>query len=139
MALSLIKVLCVDDNKLVGGAIRAKLERAGGFEWIGQLPTAEHLVDEAVRSSPDVVLLDIDMPGRDPFSALKELSVRCPGVRALMLSGHVSRALVDRAIEAGAWGYFSKDDDIESMLTTIHDVARGQFALGPDVRAELMR
>ena len=134
-----IKVLCVDDNELVGGAIRAKLEWAGGFEWVGQLPTADHLLEEAERVRPDVVLLDIDMPGRDPFSALEELTVRFPEVRALMLSGHISRGLVDRAIEAGAYGYFSKDDDFASMLDTIQDVARGNFALGPEVRAELLR
>jgi two-component system response regulator DesR len=139
MSLSLIKVLCVDDNELVGSAIRAKLEWAGGYEWVGQLPTADDLIEVAERVRPDVVLLDIDMPGRDPFSALEELTIRHPEVRALMLSGHISRALVDRAIEAGACGYFSKDDDITSMLNTIQDVARGNFALGPDVRAELLR
>ena len=135
----MIKVLCVDDNQFVGGAIKAKLDRAGGFEWLGQLPNANNMVDVAQRLNPDVILLDIDMPGRDPFAALMELSERCPEVRALMFSGHVSRALVDRAIQAGAWGYFSKDDDVDSMLDTIQDVARGGFALGSDVRAELFQ
>jgi DNA-binding NarL/FixJ family response regulator len=137
MTLTSIKVLCVDDNLLVGGSLKAKIKRLKAYEWMGHLTTADHLVDEAVRLNPDVVLLDVDMPGRDPFAALAELSKLCPDMRVLMLSGQVSRTLVDRAMAAGAWGYFSKEDDIESMLSTIVDTIRGDFALGPNASAAL--
>lgn len=131
-----IKVLCVDDNKLVADAIRIKLELAGGYSWVGQLKSADDLVEAAQQLAPDVVLLDVDMPGKDPFIALEELTTECPDVRVLMLSGHVRAALIDRAIEAGAWGYLSKSEPVQSMMSAIQRVASGEFVLGSDVRSE---
>ena len=77
------------------------------------------------------------MPGKDPFQALSELSEVCPETRAIMFSGYVSQRLVDRAIEAGAWGYVSKHDADTTLISAIRRVAGGEFVLGPDVRQEL--
>lgn len=131
-----IRVLCVDDNDLVVDAIGVKLSLAGGFEWLGQLNDATDLAGEVQRRRPDVVLLDIDMPGRDPFDALVELTDRCPTVRVLMFSGHIRGELIDRAIDAGAWGYLSKHEETESIVTAIRRVASGEFVLGIDAEAE---
>lgn len=131
-----IRVLCVDDNNLVVDAIGIKLRLAGGFDWLGQLAHADDLTDEVEQRQPDVVLLDIDMPGRDPFAALEELTLRYPDVRVLMFSGHIRSELVDRAIEAGAWGYLSKHADTETIVSAIRRVAGGEFVLGRDSNAE---
>lgn len=131
-----IRVLCVDDNRFVAEAIELKLKSEGGFEWCGRLAGAERLVDEASRIRPDVVLLDIDMPGKDAFESLAELAAAHPEVRTVMLSGHVRRELIDRSLEAGAWGYVSKNDGVASIVAAIRQVAKGEVALGPDVAAE---
>lgn len=135
-----IRVLCVDDNDLVAEAVRMKLGIEGGrFEWVGQLRSADRLVQETWHSRPQVVLLDIDMPGRDVFDALKELNELFPNVRVIMLSGYVERDLIERAIEAGAWGYIAKREGADLIVRAIDQVSRGEFALGPDVQREYRR
>jgi DNA-binding NarL/FixJ family response regulator len=134
-----IKILCVDDNDMVADAIQLKVRMAEGMTWLARLPDAGSLVQTARDLCPDVVLLDIDMPGKDPFAALEELSAACPEARVLMLSGHVRADLLDRAVEAGAWGYISKGDGIESIIDGIRLVATGQFAMGPNISGECAR
>jgi two-component system response regulator DesR len=135
-----IRVLCVDDNDLVVEAIQIKLSHSRQeFEWLGQLSTADHLVTTAMHERPDVVLLDIDMPGRDPFAALAQLSELFPQVRVIMLTGYVRRDLIDRAVEAGAWGYISKHDGADILIDAIHNVMRGEFVMGPHAEEEYRR
>ena len=131
-----IKVLCVDDNFLVAEGIKIKLMLAGGFEWLGQLAEADDLLKEVQEKHPDVVLLDIDMPGKDAFVALEELNALGLGTRVIMVSGHVRTELVDRAVEAGAWGYVSKGEGSDQIITAIRDVMDGKFVMGPEVAAE---
>lgn len=130
-----ISVLCVDDNGHVADALRLKFGAAGGFQWRGWLPDADQLVSTALRDAPSVVLLDIDMPGSDPFDALSDLAARCPKCRVIIFSGHVRRELIDRALDAGAWGYVSKNDGEDALLSAVRLVAAGELALSPEVRA----
>jgi DNA-binding NarL/FixJ family response regulator len=62
-----------------------------------------------------------------------------PNMRVVILSGHVRRELIDRAIESGAWGYVSKHDGADAVVAAIRSVARGEFTLGPEVQAEYRR
>lgn len=134
-----IKVLCVDDNDLVAEGIRMKLNMTDRFQWLGQLRSAEELVQTVLHTRPHVVLLDIDMPGKDVFVAMQELSELFPNVRVVMLSGYVQQRLIDRAIESGAWGYVSKSDGADTVLNAITRVVEGEFTLGPDVEDEYRR
>jgi len=130
-----VKVLCVDDNDFVAEAVLAKLRKAGGFEWLGHLPSADELIEVARRDRPDVILLDVDMPGADPFEAMRELLGHCPDVRVIVFSGHVRPELLERAIRLGAWGYISKSDGENALVEGIRSVADGEFALSPEVEA----
>lgn len=132
-----ISVLCVDDNRFVAEAVAAKLRLAGGFRWAGSLDSAEHLVETAVRCAPDIILLDVDMPGTDPFEAMRELSRRGSAARVIIFSGYLHPDLLDRAIRIGAWGYITKSDGEEALLAGIHRVAAGEFALSPEVQASM--
>jgi DNA-binding NarL/FixJ family response regulator len=130
-----ISILCVDDNEHVADALRLKFTASGGFQWRGWLPDAGQLVSTALRDPPSIVLLDLDMPGADPFDALADLAARCPQCRVIIFSGHVRRELIDRALDAGAWGYVSKNDGEEALLAAVLLVASGELALSPEVRA----
>lgn len=134
-----IGILCVDDNPHVADALKIKLARAGGFEWKGWLADADTLVDFAQQHCPTLVIIDIDMPGRDPFEALAELVERCPESRAVMFSGHVRMELIAKAVEAGAWGYASKNDGEGELVAVLRRVVAGEFALSPEVQATLDR
>src|SRR5690606_23873630 len=90
-----VKVLCVDDNAAVAEAIELKLGLEPSLRWVGRLEAADGLLDEVATTGAQVVLLDIDMPGRDPFHALEELSQKFPDVRAIMLSGYIGDDLID--------------------------------------------
>lgn len=129
-----IRVLCVDDNHLVADALHLKLRLEGNFEWGGWVREAEPMLQAARRCRAEVVLLDIDMPGRDVFEALRELVQGLPEARVLVFSGHVRPDFVERAIENGAWGYISKNDGEQSLIDGIRAVARGEFVLSPSVQ-----
>lgn len=127
-------VLCVDDNAAVAEAVRVKLTRHKEFAWKGSLPAADELVTVCRRDCPDLVVLDADMPGRDPFEALAELTEECPGIRAVMFSGHVRRDFISRSMEAGAWGYVSKNDGEDALLDVLRKVMIGSIAFSPEAK-----
>jgi DNA-binding NarL/FixJ family response regulator len=103
------------------------------MEFVGRLVSAEDLVNEAKRVRPDVILMDIEMPGPDPFEALEDLRRQCPSIRVIILSAYVRDHYIDAAVNAGAWGYLCKDDDPETIIHAIRDVAGGAFVFGPNV------
>lgn len=128
-----IRVFCVDDHAFLIEGLHARLSTAPDMEFVGQLSSAEDLVAEAKRTKPDVVLLDIEMPGPDPFEAMEDLRRQCPAVRIIMLSAYVRDHYIDAAVNAGAWGYLCKDDEPDSIIHAIRDVAGGAFVFGPNV------
>lgn len=136
---SAIRVLCVDDNPFVLDALRVKLRIEPGFECLDPLATADGLASQVRALRPSVVVLDLDMPGLDPLDALNEVADIRPETRVVMYTGHVRAELVDRAVELGAWGYVSKNDSADVLLDAIRSVNRGEFFLGPDVRAVFER
>jgi len=127
-----IRVLCVDDNELIAEAIHRRLRREPDFEWIGWLARASELAEVAARSMPDVVVLDVDIPGDDAFQAVRELARACPTARALMLSGHANRDYIEAAVAAGAWGYIFKSEDTDTIIDAMRQVAKGGFILRPE-------
>ncbi len=127
-----LRVLCVDDNPLVIEALAIKLGLLGGFEWLTPVEDASLMVESVDRQHPDVVLLDLDMPGCDPLEALGDLVARASPARVLIFSGHTRPDLVERAIDAGAWGFVSKHADVETIVGSIRRVASGEFLLGPE-------
>src|SRR5262245_53295442 len=120
-----ISVLCVDDNFLVVEGIRVKLSMTGGFTWLGHLSDANGLIEKVRADSPNIVLLDIDMPGRSALEALADLSAQHPNTRVIVISGHVRPDLIDRALNAGAWGYVSKGDEVDAIVDAILRVSEG--------------
>lgn len=127
-----VRVLCVDDNFLVIDSLVARLGQESWIEVAGTLSQADEITAAVERSRVDVVLLDVDMPGRDSFAALQELSERHPHVRTIMLSGHVRAELIDRAVACGAWGYLSKSVGAEVVVEAIRAVRDGEFALSTE-------
>ncbi|HZW10336.1 MAG TPA: response regulator transcription factor [Phycisphaerales bacterium] len=130
-------VLCVDDNPHVSDALRSMLHRTPNLRWIGTLPDATDLLERVESERPDIVILDLDMPGPDPFEVLATLSERCPDSKTIVFTGHVRRDYIDRAVEAGAWGYVSKNEAEDRLFEAIGQVLDGRFAFSPEVRATL--
>lgn len=134
-----ITVLCVDDHAVLIEGLKAQFAIDGRIEIIGRLPDATRLVAETMRLMPRVVLLDIEMPGPDAFVTASRLCQVCPTVRIIVLSAHISDALISAAYNADVRGYFAKSDELEDIVSGIREVARskpGSFLLSPKVREQ---
>jgi len=130
-----LSVLCVDDNLHVADALRLKLSRESAFEWQGWLTTADDLIATVERDHPALVLLDLDLPGRDPLTVTAELTQRCHAARVVVFSGLVRADLIDLALDAGVWGYVSKNDGEGELISALLKVGNGDIALSPEVAA----
>lgn len=134
MTMRPIRVLCVDDHSFLVEGLKARFGLERDIEFVGWMPTAEGLVGEAKRLRPDVILLDIEMPGPDSFDAAAELHRLLPESRVVMLSAYVRDQYISAAVKAGAWGYFSKSDTADDIVEGIRKIAHGEFAFSPAVR-----
>lgn len=128
-----IRVLCVDDHGLLAEGLRVRLGAERDFEVVGWLPDADRLLEEARRLEPDVVLMDVEMPGSDPFEVTTDLRRARPAIKVVMLTAHVRDHYMSAAFKAGVSGYFSKTDDLGVLVDGLRRIARGDFVLGPSV------
>lgn len=132
-----IRVLCVDDHAVLVEGLKARFEVDGGIEIVGRLATAARLEEEVQRLRPDVVILDIEMPGPDAFEMTDRMRRKHPGIRVIVLSAHIRDAFISASFRAGVCAYFAKADELEDIVRGIHEVTRstsGSFLLGPRVR-----
>jgi DNA-binding NarL/FixJ family response regulator len=141
-----VKIACVDDNEWIGESIRRVLHRREGLSWSGWFNSCRSfMADEQSRSAagggtdPLVVVLDLDIPGEDAFTTIATITRECPSARVLILSGYLGADLVDRALQAGAWGYISKNETPAAVVEVISRVASGEVALSPAVVEEYQR
>lgn len=133
-----IRVLCVDDHAVLVEGLRAKFAIENRIRIVGSLASAERLLEETARLGPDIILLDIEMPGPDVFEMADRLRHAHPGLRFVFLSAHVRDGYLAAAYKCGAWGYFAKGDELNDIVAGIGEVARssaGTFVMGPKVRA----
>ena len=132
-----MRVLCVDDPALLVEGRRAQFAIDNRIRVVGYLSSATELLDAVGRLKPDVVLLDIEMPGPDVFEMADRMRHQHPGVRFVFLSAHVRDGYLAAAYKSGAWGYFSKSDDLDEIVKGLVEVGTsrgGTFVMGPKVR-----
>jgi DNA-binding NarL/FixJ family response regulator len=127
-----IRVLSVEDNEFVADALARKLAGDPDFHWMGWVRSIEELDGKGrgAEGPPDVVCMDLDMPGQDAYQMIRFLQHAYPDCRVLMLTGHVDVDNIDKAIDAGAWGYLSKAEESRTIVDSIRRVADGHFVLG---------
>lgn len=133
-----VRVLCVDDHEVLVEGLKAQFSIDGGVRCVAALPSAENLIDAVQQHRPDVVVLDIEMPGPDVFEMADRLHHLHPGVRFVFLSAHIRDGYLAAAYRCGASGYFAKGDDVAEIVEGLRRVARcaeGTFVMGAKVRA----
>jgi DNA-binding NarL/FixJ family response regulator len=131
-----IRLLCVDDHAVLVEGLKAQFAIEGSIRVVGRLPSAERLLEETAALNPDVVLLDIEMPGPDVFEMADRLRHAHPQLRFAFLSAHIRDGYLASAYKCGAWGYFAKGDELEDIAAGIQEIARstgGTFVMGPKV------
>lgn len=132
-----ITVLIADDHAVVRMGFRLLLETTDDIRVIAETPDGEELCSLYAELRPDVVIMDVSMPGMGGISATRRLVERHPKIRILVLSAHMDSIHPRRALKAGAKGYLTKRSAAEALVRAIRQVARGGSYLEPSIAQEL--
>jgi NarL family two-component system response regulator LiaR len=135
----MIRVLIVDDHAIVRKGILALLSEAGGFEVVAEAGDGQEAVSRAEELRPDVILMDLLMPGMDGIEATRRITGHQPGARILVLTSFAADDKVFPAIKAGASGYLLKDSSPEELVRAIRQVHRGEPSLHPAIARKLLQ
>ena len=133
-----VRVALVDDHRLVRVGLRSLLESTPGFTVVGEAGDGREAVDLVAATEPDVVLMDLSMPGVDGVTATRAIAAAHPEVRVLVLTSFTDRARVQEVLAAGATGYVLKDAEPDDLLAAVRAAARGHVPLDPRVAGALL-
>lgn len=126
-----IRVMLVDDHAVVRSGTRLLLERDGRFEVVLELDQGESAVSQFLSAAPDVVVLDLNLPGISGLEVTRQLLKQDQAARILIFSIHEERTYVARALEAGASGFLSKSSSAEEIIEAIYRVGCGETLQNP--------
>jgi DNA-binding NarL/FixJ family response regulator len=134
-----IRVLIVDDHRIVLDGLSALLDSVDDIDVVGEADNGEEAVALADTAHPDVVLMDVEMPGIGGVEATRRITAAHPDVAVVMLTMYGEDEFVFAALRAGAHGYLLKGAQQEDVVRTIGAVARGDAVFGPDVARRVLR
>jgi NarL family two-component system response regulator LiaR len=133
-----IRVLVVDDHAIVRKGIRALLAEIKGIEVIGEARDGQEAMDQVDALHPDVILMDLVMPGVDGIEATRQIAADGASPRILVLTSFAGDDKVFPAIQAGALGYLLKDSEPADLVEAIHQVHRGEPSLQPSIAQKVL-
>ena len=134
----MLRVMLVDDHALVRSAVRGALD-APDIEVVAEASSAEAALDEALRARPDIILLDVDMPGMSGLQLIRELRPRLPDTQIVMLSVSGDDRNVVEAMRHGAAGYLTKDLGPEALQRAVRGIRQGDLAMSRRMAARTLR
>jgi DNA-binding NarL/FixJ family response regulator len=132
------RIYLVDDHSILRDGLRRLLESEGNFTVCGEAGNAKTAIPEIMRLEPELVIVDITLPGIDGIELMKALRVQSPRIRMLVLSMHDESLFAERALRAGALGYVMKQSSSKHLLTAIHTVLKDQVYLHPAISSRLI-
>lgn len=136
--MSAIRVLIVDDHALLREGLRALLKTAGDIEVVGEAVDGQQAIEACLEVDPDVVLMDVAMPGLGGLEASLEIRRRQPRIRVLVLTQYDDREYVARFLKAGVAGYVLKRAAASDLISAIRSVHRGGLVLDPGVARDAL-
>jgi DNA-binding NarL/FixJ family response regulator len=134
----MIRVMLVDDHRLVRAGLTSLLASAPDVEVVAEADDGARAVDKVADADPDVVLMDLSMPGLDGVSATRRIVADRPGTKIVVLSSFSDVSRVREAIAAGAVGYVLKDCTPDELLAAVRSAALGHTPLDPRVAGALL-
>ncbi len=126
-------ILLVDDHEVVRIGLKALLEHKDQFEVVAEATTAKEAVEMVEKHHPNVVLMDVRLPGPSGIEATEEITKRWPDVRVVIITSYAEDEMLFSAIRAGASGYVLKQIGAEGLITAIEAACRGEALLDPAV------
>ena len=139
MRLVNIRVLLADDHKMLLAGLRALIEKEAGLEVVGEAADGRTALSMARKQSPDVVVMDIAMPGLNGVEATRQITAQVPGAKVIALSMHSEEKLVKAMLAAGASGYVLKECAFEELAHAVRWVAKGKTYLSPGIADIVVR
>ena len=133
-----IRLLIADDHLIVRQGLRLILETEDGFELVGEASDGAEAVKLAGELHPDVIMMDLRMPGMDGLTAIEQLAEKQPEIAIVILTTFNEDDLMVRGLRAGAKGFLLKDTNRETLFDSIRAAARGETLLKPDVMSRLL-
>lgn len=133
-----MRVLIVDDHKMMRQGLRALLEREPDIEVVGEAENGRLALRLAGETSPDVVLMDVAMPSLNGVDATRQLLAACPRTKVVGLSMHRSVRFVASMLQAGASGYVLKDRAFDELIQAVREAAAGGSYLSPPLLTEVL-
>jgi len=133
-----IRIMITDDHQVVREGFRSILEAEGDLEVVGETGDGRSAVALAAKVKPDVVVMDVSMPGLNGIEATRQIVAERPSTRVIGLSMHARQQYVSEMLRAGASGYLLKDSPSQELLTAIRTVAAGRTFLSPAVAGSLV-
>ena len=133
----MIDVLLIDDHALVRTGIRRLLEDSGQIRIVGEADCGEDGVTLAQQVNPDVILMDVSMPGIGGVEACRRILQRDPGQKIIVLTIHNEQTFPKRMLEIGARGYLTKECGVDEMLLAIKQVYNGSAYIAPSIAQQL--
>jgi len=134
-----IRILIADDHGLMRAGLHAMLEDESDVEVVGEAASGEEVLHLAGELRPDIVLLDINMPGIDGIETTRRLRISYPQTRVLILTVYAEESLLREAIQAGASGYIIKRAAEEELITAIQAISRGDIYIHPAITRFLLK
>jgi DNA-binding NarL/FixJ family response regulator len=132
-----LRILLVDDHMLVRAGLRSVLEGRTDMEVVGEASSGEEAYDLTERLRPDLVIMDLDMPGDGGLATTRRLTARDPKIAVLILTMYAERDRLVEALRAGARGYLTKDLASHELLGAIHSAAKGDVYVRPQATSVL--
>ena len=129
--MSKMRIILVDDHEVVRLGLKVLLEQSDHFEVVGEANNAKEAVEIAGKFRPDIVLMDIRLPGASGIEACEEITQLYPEVRVVMLTSYAEDEMLFSAIRAGASGYLLKQINSEDLIRSLESVRRGDALLDP--------
>ncbi len=131
-------VLLVDDHALVRQMLQERLEREPSISVVGTAANADDAIEAARRHRPDIIVMDIDMPGLVCFDAARQIIAERPETRFVFLTAYSHDHYIEEALRIGAYGYLTKDEPPDRVAAAVRAVARGEASFSDEVRARIV-
>ena len=133
-----IRCIIVDDHTLFREGLRRVLESEIDIQVVGEASDATQAIDQVRQNRPDVVLMDIGMPGMSSFEAARQIDKDSPGTRLIFLTMHEDEEYLLQCLDVGAFGYMLKDAPAPKLISAVRDVFQGRKYLSPQVLGKLV-
>ncbi len=135
----MLKILLVDDHEVVRLGLNALLSNYPGYEVVAEASTADEAVKKAVEYKPDVIVMDIRLPGKNGIEATKEIIEEIPDIKIIMLTSYAEDELLFDAINAGAYGYVLKQIGSNDLINALEAIGRGEATIDPALTQKVFK